>query len=114
MRPGPAITVLLCAALAACAGSPSGTADSQRRMDELAAIAREGGESRIPAVLPSLRSDDPLVRHRAQQTLLTLAGTTNGYDWAAPREVRERAVDAWVEWCRRRGLAQPAEGTPHA
>lgn len=112
MRPGPFIAALLAAAASGCAG-PSATTDPQRRMDELEAIAREGGESRIPSVLPSLRSDDPLVRRRAQLTLLTLAGTTNGYDWAAPREIRDGAVDAWVAWCRRRGLMPPAETSPH-
>ena len=113
MRPGPAILSIAAWTLAGCAAS-SGPTDSRQRIAALEAIAREGGESRVPGVFASLRCDDPLVRQRAQQTLLQLTGTTNGYDWAASSGARERAIETWVAWCRRRGLAMPAEGAPHA
>jgi hypothetical protein len=112
MRVAPWIAVALLT-LAGCNAAPSATADPHRRMDELADIARNGNESRVPAVIASLRSDDPLVRWSAQQTLLKITGTTNGYDWAAARPAREQAIETWVAWCRQKGLAMPAEAPAH-
>ena len=112
MRGAPWITVTQLV-LAGCTAAPSATADPHRRMDELAEIARNGDESGVPAVIASLRSDDPLVRWSAQQTLLKITGTTNGFDWAAARPAREQAIEAWVAWCRQKGLAMPAETPAH-
>lgn len=114
MRPALHAACLAALALAGCSTSLASTADSQRRIDQLAAIAGEGGETRVPSVIASLRSDDPLVRRQAQRTLLQLTGTTNGFDWAAPRPARDEAIGTWEAWCRRRGLVVPAETTPHA
>ena len=114
MRAAPLAACLTSLALGACAGSPSATAESHERIRQLEVIAQQGDESRIPSVIASLRSDDPLVRRQAQATLLKLTGTTNGFEWSAPRASRDQAIGSWIEWCRRHGLASPNEGSPHA
>ena len=114
MRAAPLTACLASLALAACASSPLATAESRERIRQLEAIAQEGGENRVPFVIASLRSDDPLVRRQAQATLLALTGTTNGFEWSAPEPSRDQAIGSWIEWCRRRGLASPNEGSPHA
>lgn len=98
------------ATLTGC-GSPSATSEaSQDRITALTRLAASGDTADVPDVLPSLSSDDPLVRWTAQRALERLAGTTNGYDWAASRPDRQAAVERWTAWCRERGVApKPAE-----
>jgi hypothetical protein len=100
-------------ALAACA---SPTSSSERSQDRIAALTRlgdSGTTADVPQVLPSLLSEDPLVRWTAQRALLRLAGTANGYDWAEPRPERRRAAEAWKTWCMERGIAPRAEEAGH-
>ena len=94
--------------LVAAIGCSAPSASSERSQDRITALARigQGGTvSDVPSVLPSLSSDDPLVRWTAQRTLMQLAGTTNGYDWADTPANRDRAIQTWVTWCRDRGVA---------
>lgn len=99
---------LLCMTLSAGCNAPSvATAESMDRIQALQAMGRSGHEQDVPKMLPSLSSEDPLVRWTAQRALVTLTGTTNGYDWAAPRTDRESAIGAWVQWCKDRGLTPP-------
>lgn len=98
------------AALTGCSAPSASSEASQDRITALTRIAASGNTADVPAVLPSLSSDDPLVRWTAQRTLERLAGTTNGYDWAASRPDRQAAIDRWTAWCRERGVApKPAE-----
>jgi HEAT repeat protein len=98
------------AALAGACSSPSASsALSQDRISALTRLGNEGKPSDVPSVLPSLSSDDPLVRWTAQRALMQIAGTNNGYDWAGSRPDRERAIQTWVAWCRDRGVAPSAE-----
>ena len=100
--------------LAGCAAEPPGSSELEKRIPALMRVGESGKLSEIPSVLPSLSSDDPLVRWTAQRTLLRLAGTTNGYDWSADAESRERAIAAWKQWCIQRGLVPTTEGQGRA
>jgi len=100
--------------VAGCAKDSPASALSQDRIPALVRIGESGKVESVPQVLPSLASDDPLVRWTAQRTLLNLTGTTNGYDWAADRPSRERAIDAWRDWCVKRGVTGKPEGDGHA
>lgn len=96
---------LLCVALSAgCDSSSVATAESMDRIQALQIMGRSGHEQDVPKMLPSLASEDPLVRWTAQRALVTLTGTTNGYEWAAARTDREAAIVAWMKWCKDRGL----------
>jgi|GEM_PF-1666833 len=99
---------------AGCAAESPRSALSQDRIPALVRIGESGKQTDVPQVLPSLASDDPLVRWTAQRTLLNLTGTTNGYDWSADRVSRERAIDAWRDWCAKRGLTGATEGDGRA
>ncbi len=89
-----------------CNSSPSlGSAESSARMEALIQSGASGKETEVPRILPSLASEDPLVRWTAQRSLLNLTGTCNGYDWAASRLDRQHAIEAWVQWCKDHGLA---------
>lgn len=99
---------LVALAVAACSTPSASSPDSQDRIQALQKLGASGREQDVPRILPSLSSEDPLVRWTAQRALLSLTGTTNGYDWAAAPTQRAQAFDAWVQWCRKRGLA-PAE-----
>ena len=72
-------------------------------------LGESGKQSGVLQALPSLASDDPLVRWTAQRTLLNLTGTTNGYDGAASHQSRERAIGAWKAWCVQQGVAPAPE-----
>lgn len=100
---------LCLAALLGCSAPSASSERSQDRITALARIGQNGAVTDVPSVLPSLSSDDPLVRWTAQRTLLQLAGTTNGYDWADTPANRDRAIQAWVAWCRDRGVAPSAK-----
>lgn len=102
-----ALTLLSTILSAGCESSSVATADSMDRIQALQSMGSSGHEADVPKMLPSLASEDPLVRWTAQRALVTLTGTTNGYDWAAPRSDRESAIDAWVQWCKARGLTPP-------
>jgi hypothetical protein len=103
------ILAAFCVFAGAC-DSPSTTSSlSQDRIAALTQIGKGGKPSDIPSVLPSLSSDDPLVRWTAQRTLMQLAGTTNGYDWADSRPSRERAIQNWISWCRDHGVAPTSQ-----
>jgi hypothetical protein len=109
MRRRPRIRFAIAAlALAGCSAPSASSPESMDRMQALHAMGESGRQQDVPRILPSLSSEDPLVRWTAQRALLSLTGTTNGYDWAAPRTQRNQAFDAWVQWCRQRGLV-PAE-----
>ena len=103
-----ALALLPLLILSGCGTPSAASADSMDRIQALQAMGQSGHEQDVPKMLPSLASDDPLVRWTAQRALVTLTGTTNGYDWAAPRADRESAIGAWVKWCTDRGLT-PAE-----
>ena len=105
MRRTAAILASAMALLAGCASPSASDALSQDRIAALTQLGASGSTGDVPKVLPALASDDPLVRWTAQRTLLQLAGTTNGYDWAASRPNRERAIAAWEAWCERQGVA---------
>lgn len=110
MRRAAAILASVTALLAGCDSPSTSSALSQDRITALTQLGTSGKASDVPAVLPSLSSDDPLVRWTAQRTLLQLAGTTNGYDWAASHASRERAIAAWKAWCAQQGVApEPKE-----
>lgn len=102
-----AIAVLSLFTLWGCETASVSSADSMDRIHALQAMGRSGHEQDVPKILPSLASEDPLVRWTAQRALVTLTGTTNGYDWAADRPTRASAIDAWVKWCKDRGLTPP-------
>ena len=95
--------------LAGCSSPSASSALSQDRITALAQLGASGKPADVPKVLPSLASDDPLVRWTAQRTLMQLAGTTNGYDWAASHQSRQRAIGAWTAWCAQQGLAPAPE-----
>lgn len=97
-----------------CASESATSARSQDRIPALVRIGESGKVADVPEVLPSLSSDDPLVRWTAQRTLLNLTGTTNGYEWSADRADRERAIDAWRDWCVKRGVTGKTEGDGRA
>jgi len=59
----------------------------------------------IPDRIRLLDSDDPAVRLFAIRSLERLTGQTLGYDHAAPKPERSRAVDRWVEWLAEREAA---------
>jgi hypothetical protein len=103
-----AFAVLALLTLSGCGTPSASSADSMDRIQALQAMGRSGHEQDVPKMLPSLSSEDPLVRWTAQRALVTLTGTTNGYDWAAQRAERQSAIDTWVKWCADRGLT-PAE-----
>lgn len=107
-----AIPPVLASLLAAgCATDSPRSALSQDRIQALVRIGESGKRADVPQVLPSLASDDPLVRWTAQRTLQNLTGTTNGYDWSADHASRERAIKAWSDWCAQQGLmGTPAKG----
>jgi hypothetical protein len=110
MRRAAVILASAAAFQAGCASSSTSSALSQDRIASLSKLGQDGKPSDIPRVLPSLSSDDPLVRWTAQRTLMQLAGTTNGYDWAASHASRERAIAVWKTWCAQQGLApEPQE-----
>ncbi|MBU6210527.1 MAG: HEAT repeat domain-containing protein [Planctomycetes bacterium] len=102
-----AIAALSPLVLAGCGAPSANSADSMDRIEALHVMGRSGHEQDVPKILPSLSSEDPLVRWTAQRALITLTGTTNGYDWAATRADRASAIDAWVKWCKDRGLTPP-------
>ena len=52
----------------------------------------------IPDLIELLESENPGMRMLAARHLENLTGLTHGYDFAAPRNEREAAVDRWVEW----------------
>jgi len=109
----PATTLAACAllCLTGCNASPSASsANSTDRIQALEQLGGSGKETNVPKMLPSLSSDDPLVRWTAQHALLTLTGTTNGYDWAARRVQRLTAIETWVQWCQDRGIATKGLG----
>jgi HEAT repeat protein len=91
--------------LAGCSSPSASSALSQDRITALTQLGANGTRADVPKVLPSLASDDPLVRWTAQRTMMQLAGTTNGYDWAASRNDRERAIETWKTWCVQQGVA---------
>lgn len=107
----PALAVPLLAA--GCSQDTTASSESQQRIPALMQLGESGKQSGVLQALPSLASDDPLVRWTAQRTLLNLTGTTNGYDWSADRASRERAIEAWRKWCIERGL-DASEGAGHA
>lgn len=102
-----AFALLSMLTLAGCKTPSTSSADSMDRMQALHAIGSAGHEQDVPKILPSLSSEDPLVRWTAQRALVTLTGTTNGYDWAADRLDRASAIEAWVKWCKDRGITPP-------
>jgi len=108
----PALVVPLLAA--GCSTDAPGSSESERRIPALVRVGDSGKQADVPQVLPSLSSDDPLVRWTAQRALLDLTGTTNGYDWSADRASRERAIAAWRAWCLQRGLVGAKEGDGRA
>ncbi len=108
MRRAAAILASATALLAGCSAPSTSSARSQDRITALTQLGSSGKLTDVPSVLPSLASDDPLVRWTAQRTLLQLAGTTNGYDWAASNASRERAIENWKAWCRQQGIAPAA------
>lgn len=116
MVPRLALIPLLLAPLTAagCSTPSPSSALSQDRIPALVRIGESGTVEDVPQVLPSLSSDDPLVRWTAQRTLLNLTGTTNGYDWSGDRPDRERAIDAWHGWCAKRGITGKSEGDGRA
>ena len=105
VRLAAAILASVTTLLAGCDSPSTSSALSQDRITALTQLGASGKVSDVPAVLPSLASDDPLVRWTAQRTLLQLAGTTNGYDWAASHASRERAIAAWKAWCAQQDVA---------
>jgi hypothetical protein len=102
-----AFALLSLITLSGCNTPSASSTDSMDRIQALQTMGRSGHEQDVPRILPSLSSEDPLVRWTAQRTLVTLTGTTNGYDWAADRLDRASAIEAWVKWCKDRGLTPP-------
>jgi hypothetical protein len=95
--------------VAACGPIDHGTAlqspDPDVRMNALLQAGSSGDESLVPAIIPSLQSDDPLVRWTAQQSLHKLTGTTLGYQWSDSPNQRATGVQKWVQWCHGKNLS---------
>jgi len=90
----------------ACIGSLSGCVptepvslqarDPVKRMEAIVDAAEEHDRSQIPGLVKLLDSDDPATRMLAIRSLEQITGETHGYDHAAPRYERDKAVDEWV------------------
>ncbi|MDX2117407.1 MAG: HEAT repeat domain-containing protein [Planctomycetota bacterium] len=92
---------MLCgvAALSGCLPSESVSLqarDPVKRMEAIVDAAEEHDRSQIPGLVKLLDSDDPATRMLAIRSLEEITGETHGYDHAAPRLQRDKAVDEWV------------------
>lgn len=71
--------------------------DPASRAYAIERAARSGDRSRIPQLVEQLRSDDPLVRMMAIETLERLTGETMGYRHFDSVAARSAAVDRWSQ-----------------
>ncbi|MBI4614934.1 MAG: hypothetical protein HY720_15085 [Planctomycetes bacterium] len=124
----PALSVLLAACLAACAGSPSREArvvladpdaDPGEIMNAIRDLARAGDTTLVPRLMGLLDSPDPGERafaHQALISLLSSAGGTRhdfGYRAWAPRPERlERIAEIHAFWSRFEAELERAGATP--
>lgn len=102
--------------IAACTAPPAGpdfhSADSLARMGAIREAARTNDRSKVPDLIARLDSDDAGERLLAVRALERLTGTTQGYDYAAPRPEREAAIDRWMTWYAANRQGAPA-GSAH-
>jgi hypothetical protein len=70
--------------------------DPVKRMEAIVDAAEEHDRSQIPGLVKLLDSDDPATRMLAIRSLEEITGETHGYDHAAPRLQRDKAVEEWV------------------
>lgn len=115
MRPLAATLFLALASLPACVSMQPGfdSPEPAARIDAILAAARANDTSAVPDLVALLDSDDPATRLLAIRTLEKLTGTTNDYDYAANDAQREKGVERWLEWLRRRGMApKPSPPAP--
>lgn len=112
---GAAPPSIACAALllAACAPSPErggfASADPAAQIPAILNSVRNDDPSAIPHLVDALCSDDPAVRLMAQDALKQLTGTDRGYRFSDPPLDRDEAVQRWVEFVR----SDPAFGPSH-
>jgi HEAT repeat protein len=82
------------------------------RPEERARAVKRAGESNdrsaVPALVERLLDDDEAVRFYAILALERLTGTRLGYDYRAPEQQRQRAVERWRRYVQARGAAKMA------
>lgn len=73
--------------------------------------ARKKDAGKIPELIRSLDSDDPVVRWTAIHALKDMTGEDYGYDFAAPWAERQRAIERWRAAYPRGGIGQSGRGS---
>ncbi|QOJ01478.1 MAG: hypothetical protein HRU70_13685 [Phycisphaeraceae bacterium] len=72
--------------------------DPQKRFEAISAAAARGDRSAVPGLVRRLDSDDPAERLLAINALERITGERLGYDHAAPKAERSKAVERWARW----------------
>lgn len=96
-----AILILSIPTFVGCAPPPVSeggfdAADPASKSYAIERAAADRDRARIPQLVEQLRSDDPLVRMMAIETLERLTGRTMGYRHFDPEAARAAAIRRWV------------------
>lgn len=99
-NPALAIAASACVAMAIAgcvASSEPGVAsrDPAMRLSAMLDAAARKDEAAVPGIVSRLESQDPGERLVAINALHRITGETLGYDHAAPRAEREKAIERW-------------------
>lgn len=73
----------------------------------VAKAAREDDRASIPNLILELESTDPAQRMLAIGALERLTGQTHGFEYWAPRPVRDEAIARWKAWWQSQGQSPP-------